>query len=379
MYHSAIFCYSVVDHQLILSDGLEKFFQSLRYSLFSVDLTRDQLDARYKRVEERHPEDRGFKRHLNYYATVCLLKENVNQGGKFVDNAIEIDSENIHTWCNKGFLEIKMEETEKAEEAAFKVLELIAAESTACSLRAKMDYGYWKAEIVRTEEARDECCEIMEGCLSDASNIPELQEYLSYSLLKILVRQLRSDDKSDKQTEWFVQKLSLAVNQLIVLYNSARIEYKADAWLWLVEIQFTNLKAPTDKILHEQLQTFCRETEEYEIGPDKCLQKALGYSDKSKNYERKAAARIAKNCLHWAYYCDADSEAGVPRLELFWFDKAVEISEDWIRRNYWVFMCSSTAAQALLSIWALKFYEENMDVVKEYYQHLYRNRLGELI
>ena len=39
------------------------------------------------------------------------------------------------------------------------------------------------------------CYMVLKDCLNDAGGLPEMQEYVGYTLLKILVRQLRSPAK----------------------------------------------------------------------------------------------------------------------------------------------------------------------------------------
>ena len=366
----------LVDHQMILNAGLSEFFNKCPHSLFSVELTENAKERKYKRVEERDPDDRGFKRHLNDYAASCLLKGDVVMAEDFIKKAIKVDGENMHTWCSKGVLDIEKGELGSAKEAAFKVLELLADDTAACRLRAKLDFAYWNAESVRTEEARDECYQAMKNCLPEAIHIKEMQEYLSYSLLKILVRQLRSEDKHGKPNSWFKERLSLIVSQLIILYQSDVVEYRVDSWIWLTELHSVHVPQKAQKFFDDMLATFCRETGESNISRGACINKAFEMDEKSANSERKNTARIAKNCLECAYHCDDEPYVCNPELQLYWFQKAVDLSEKWIADNYWVIMCSSTAAQGLLHIWAIKFYEENEKLVNDQYWLLYKRKLG---
>ena len=347
------------------------FFNTFPYSLFSVELTDDQKTFRYKRVEQADTNDRGFKAHLNDYATSCLLKKDTIKAKDFIKTAIEVDGENMHTWCNKGVLDIEKGELGSAKEAAFKVLELMADDTAACRLRAKLDFAYWKAEVVRTEEARDECYENMKKYLPEASHMKGMYEYLSYYLVKIVVRQLRSVDKRNKPGGWFMEKLSLLEAQLAVLHDSS--DYKIDAWLWLSEFFFTNIP---DEFANKLLAGVSRSFDQLEITRESCLKKTIELNKRPSNKSRNLTPRMAKNCLDCAYHCDDEPKACNPELQLHWFQKAVDLSEKWIADNYWLFMCSSTAAQGLLHMWAIKFYEENEQLVKDQHWHLYKKKIG---
>ena len=85
----------LADHQTILLGGVSMFFNTFPYSLFSVELTDDQKTFRYKRVEQADTNDRGFKAHLNDYATSCLLKKDTIKAKDFIKTAIEVDGENM--------------------------------------------------------------------------------------------------------------------------------------------------------------------------------------------------------------------------------------------------------------------------------------------
>ena len=362
------FKYCFADHKMISSDdGLHQFYTKFQYSLFSVDLTKRQQEVRYKRIEDRDCKDRGYKRHCNEYAAACLLMDDLRQGQRFVDAAVANDSTNIHTWCNKGRLELKMKNVEEAKVAAFKILESMVTAPLVYRLKAKVDYGYWKAEALQSEEGRDECCEILKECLDEAGDLSEMQEYVGYTLLKILVRQLRSPDKYDKPRGWFVEKLSLVVDQLIVLYKSTNVEYQADAWIWLAELQFAK---KSEEIPAETLNKFRYETHQDDIDIGSCLNKAIALDAKSSVCERKRGLRIGKNCLSCAYRCDNED------VSLYWFEKAVKISEKWMKKNYWVLMGSSTAAQGLFNIWAIHLYRRKEEFVNHSYADFYERTIG---
>ena len=353
---------------MILSEGLIHFFNKFEYSLFSIELTAEQKEQKYQHVEQRDFDDCGFKRHLNDYCTSCLLVDNTALAKKFIELALKVDDENMHTWCNKGVFKLAKDEYEDAKEAAFRVLELMAEDTAACRLRAKIDFAYWKAEAVRTEDARDECYEILRKCLPEAIHIKEMQEYLSYSLLKLLVRQLRSDDKRNKPNCWLEEKLSSARDQLFVLYNSTK--YKADFWLWLSDLYSVHLN---EELLNEMLRLLSQRIGLTDINRELCINKAMKQASCK---ERKMSARIAKNCLDCAYHCDDEPNSCDPALQLHWFQKAVDLSERWIEENNWTFMCSSTAVQALLNIWGIEFYAKNEELVQRRHHYFYGKRIG---
>ena len=361
-----------LDHELILSQGLTFFFKNFSFSLFSVELTANQKESKYNQVVETDTDDRGFKTHLNDYATSCLLNNDTEKAEGFIRQAVQVDENSLHTWCNKGVLEIAKGDLGKAKKAAFKVLELMADDTAACRLLAEIDFEYWKAETLRTEEATENCSKVMRNCLPEASNTKEVMEYLSYSLVKILVRQLRSNYRRGKPDSWIKNKLSLIEEQLAVLYNSS--DYQVDAWLWLSELHSSNIN---EELLNEMLQNCKRKSLEEDVSREFCVNKTVELDRKSSNTKRKLAPRIAKSCLHCAYHCDDESELSKPEEQLHWFGKAVELSERFITDNHWSYMCASNAAQGLLHIWAIEFYKENEELVNRQYAFFYKKKIGE--
>ena len=356
---------------MILSEGLSEFFNNFPYSPFSVKLTTNQKESKYIQVVETDTDDRGFKTHLNYFATSCLLKNDITKAEGFIRQAVQVDENSLHTWCNKGVLEIAKGDDDNAKKAAFKVLELMADDTAACQLLAKIDFAYRKAETLRTEKARENCCEIMTKSLQEASNTKEVLEYLSYNFVKILVRQLRSDDKRDKPNSWVKDKLSLIEEQLAVLYNSS--DYEVDAWLWLSELHAANAH---QELFNGMLQSFSSKVEQKNISREKCVNKAVELDRMSSNKQRKITPRIAKSCLDCAYHCDDEPKPSNPKEQLHWFQQAVDLSTEWMENNCWLFMCASTAAHSLLRIWAIKFYEDNEKLVNRQYLSFYKKKIG---
>lgn len=282
------------------ADGLLNFFHQYPYSLFSIDLPDERLRTRYARMEDLLPEDRGFLLHVNYDALTCILYKEFNRAERLSDSAIKLDGEHPHTWCNRGVLAMKRDppRMKDAEKAAFKVLELIAEKPLLSKLKTKIDYAYYLAEVLRTEESRDRSCEIFEECAKEVTTHPKMPEYLSYVYAKILIRQIRSLDKYDKPQSWMVQKLEKVIEQLIILNRSSNEEDQAYMSLWLAELQSSKIHPIS---LCGPLRIFSSETGIVKTDLESCVHHAMNLDSKHQ-HERKIRARIARMCLDIAYH-----------------------------------------------------------------------------
>lgn len=324
------------------------------------------------RLESRYLELSTFGRKTNYDAAVALASNDLIKAKKFVEIAYQADRENIHMWCNKGVLLLKTEclESDRAniEYAAFKALDLLVETSGVPRLNAKIDHAYWLAEADRSEIAWNKGCQILSEILRDNPDMKdERREYASYLYLKVLVRYIRSEFRYDKQEDWLLGKSAIAAEQLILLSKSANGEYRGLMWLWLAELQCTSRS-----IFTPWIETFCRETEFQTIDQESCINKAYELMDSVKS-DTKFKLRIAKICLSCGW---STSE---PTDRIHWFNKCLQLCDNWRGVNHWSFMYASNSVHALIQIWAVEFYKEHPKLVDEIYMRNHNQEFSKYI
>lgn len=346
-------------------------------SEYSFDMTEEQVEQAYSRIEKRVSQAPGFVCHANIDAFVCISKHDYEQAASFIMESLAVDPDNIHAYLNVGRWSmgqtagsVNSDETELQpviENAAIKLLELRSNPSAIAT--AKMEYAYWLAESCRTEGDRNKSCQLMTECLERdiplITNSEVLKARCRILLMKTTIRWIRcaiSDSTNIKSQQWIEEKIKTAMDQLIYLSlndfitadTSSEIGgkfYQREMLVWLMELQWSNIRRHCGGILQNELQRFENDTGQ-SSNVKECMKQAIGYLEEYHD-DHRFKSRLGRIILEIAY----QENDGKERKERF--AEALMLSEHGNRDGFETFMSASTCAAAHINIWAIDYYTAN--------------------
>jgi len=126
-----------------------------------------------------------YSEHGNYgAATVLLQNRDLDEAWNCIRYALEIDPSSVHAWCNKGVYYLKSSPPQESEAklARDKMEELLQQDEA--KKTAAIEYAYWRYDIIRKAQAKEEALELFDRLLSNESTEPVIKHHYFY--MKVL-------------------------------------------------------------------------------------------------------------------------------------------------------------------------------------------------
>ena len=353
---------------------LLRYFKTWEYSLFNIPTPSIAGIRSYG--FDVSPELMKWAAEANIAAASHLVKEEDSEEVlRYINSALQFDTTSIHAWCNKGVYHLLQDkpELEEAQEAREKMERLLQTDDAL--LEAKVEYGYWLFEAVRTLEMRQKGLDLLVG-LFTSGNTKKLA--LHYAFMKVLVRKAKNKVDYDKDKSWLQGVLQNMLKQMVILAHSNDPVYEMDVWTYLADVQTS--KPCEDMLLmnmRSELQELAEATKTLRNQPlniEFCIQKMLELeSDPDVKTDSNFHARLGKFYMRLATGEHSNEERRIGLLE-----QSVRYGEKYQQEA----MVSKTelgpefCAQALFNLWAVKFNAASPAQIKAEYKATSGNRGG---
>lgn len=307
---------------------------------------------------------------MNYAAVSRLLKEQEARKVKgFIDAALEKDPKSIHAWCNKGVYHLTHDcakiDVAAARECKEKMLEYISLDYDDDPItRAKVEYGYWMFEGVRTRRARKDGLDILKMTTSGRKLGNVVHHYV---FMKVLARKATCMEDYDESKDWLHGVLSNLLAQMLLLVKSEKPQYQLEMWTYLAEVQ----QAPwCEKMMSElmavDLQKIAVATgspKDRKLDPEFCIVRMLEVRVQDRiKVNSNFFARIAK------FYLNLATKQKDEKHRITLLESAIEFGGMYqqasaSKKELGPEFC----AQALIHLWAVKFFYVNRIKIKSEY------------
>lgn len=354
------------------------YFKNWRYSLFDVPKEAIRQLKTHNQVNDVTVDWTGD---MNFAAVSRLLKEQEARKVKgFIDAALEKDPESIHAWCNKGVYHLTHDcakiDVEAAKEAKEKMLEYISLDHENDPItKAKVEYGYWMFEGVRTRRARKDGLDALKMTVSGRKLGNPVHHFV---FMKVLARKAACMEDYDESKDWLHGVLSNLLAQMLRLVESKIPQYMLEMWTYLAEVQQTPwCEKMIAEVLTVDMQRIAVATgspRDRKLDPEFCIVRMLEVRQTDRiKVNSNFFARIAKFYLSLAIK-QKDMKHRVTLLE-----SAIEFGEMYqqaaaSKKELGPEFC----AKALIHLWGVRFYYVNRLKIKaEYTQTMMRD--GEFI
>ena len=311
----------------------------------------------------------------NIAAASHLVKEEYSKEVMgYINSALQFDPTSIHAWCNKGVYHLLQNEPElkEAQEAKEKMERLLQTDDAL--MEAKVEYGYWLFEAVRTMEMRQKGLDLLVA-LFTSGNTKKL--VLHYAFMKVLVRKGKNKVDYDNDKSWLRDVLKNMLKQMVTLARSP--VYEMYVWTYLADVQTS--KPCEDMLLKDmgsELQELAEATRTTKIQPlniEFCIQKMLELEPVVK-VDSNFHARLGKFYMRLATGEHANEEKRIELLEQSLrygekYQQDVMVSKTELGPEF--------CAQALFNLWAVKFNAANPARTRAEYKATNGNRKGECL
>lgn len=342
-----------------------KYFKTWEYSLFNIPLEAIQTLRTHSSVDDvtvNWPGD------ANFAAVSRLVKEHdMGTVMKFVDAAMAVDSTSIHAWCNKGVYHLMQPEPEieLAQEAKSKMDEYM--DDDAAETEAKVEFGYWMYEGVRTRRSRKDGLEILKMTVS-GRNVGNVVHHFVF--MKVLARKATNADDYDLAKDWLHGVLRNLVGQMMLLVASKVPQYELEVWTYLADVrQCWFCEKMLTEIMVTDLQRLAiatRTPKERTLDIEFCIMRML---------EIKRMDRVKVNSNFYArvgkFYLNLATKQKDKKHRISLLESALEFGEKYqgaaASKNE---LGPEWCARILIHLWAIRFYYVNRIQVKKEYSTL---------
>ena len=363
---------------------LLKYFKTWEYSLFNIPspsiagIRSYSFDVSQKLMKWAADANIAAASHLVKEDDSEVKEDDSEEVLRYINSALQFDPTSIHAWCNKGVYHLLQDEPElkEAQEAKEKMERLLRTDEAL--EEAKVEYGYWLFEAVRTMEMRQKGLDLLVG-LFTSGNTKKL--VLHYAFMKVLVRKAKNKVDYDKDKSWLRDVLKNMLKQMVTLAHSDDPVYEMYVWTYLADVQTS--KPCEDMLLmnmRSELQELAEATKTLRNQPlniEFCIQKMLELeSNPNVKTDSNFHARLGKFYMRLATGEHSNEERRIELLE-----KSVGYGEKYQQDA----IVSKTelgpefCAQALFNLWAVKFNAANPARTRAKYKASNGNREGECL
>ncbi|KAF6040166.1 hypothetical protein EB796_001524 [Bugula neritina] len=315
-----------------------------------------------------------YSEHGNYgAATVLLQNGDLDEAWNCIRYALEIDPNSVHAWCNKGVYYLKSSPPQESEarEARERMKELLQQDEA--KKTAAIEYAYWRYDIIRTAQAKEEALKLFDRLLSNESTEPVIKHHYLY--MKVLTSHAKRsiwNGNANMTTEVQRSVLKKLFEEALVLLQTNSPDHEVAVWhsLALVLLDKTCLELVRRDF--DEVKFLKQKYKLRTIDSILCVEKISEIFKENPNLidpRHQVFATIAKVYLEKAQKTDNYTE----RWKLL--EKALKYGEKYLEaEEKSPYFGSQVSSDILLQMWAMKYGEAEPERAWSAYKEIFGNQ-----